>query len=66
MRLKLGKVSIRRGELNSRNLCSNWNVISTMANKQPNVNNFTDRIESKGILPTSIDVIDVLFLRFLI
>ncbi len=58
MRLKAGKVSIRRGKLNSRNLCSYWKVISTTANVQPKVNNFIDRKEYEETVSTSIVVID--------
>ncbi len=62
MRVNAGKVSIRRGELNKRNLCSYWNVISTAANVQPKVNNLIDREEQEEALPTSIVVIGIFFL----
>ena len=63
MRLKVGKVSIKRGELNKRNLCSYWKVRRTTANVQPKVNNLIDRDEQEEALPTSIVVIGV-FIRF--
>ena len=45
MRLNAGNVSIRRGELESRSLCSYWKVRSTTANVQPKLNNLIDRDE---------------------